>query len=189
MLVGVGVLFFVLLGWVAAVDGPVRRLDERVGRAVRGRAEGFAQVLADLGEVAVAVPVLVAVLLYVGWRERAGRWWVAPGVGVLVMAAVPLVVVPVKALVGRGGPPGMAGTGFYPSGHAATAAVAYGVAVALLLPYLRGVWVRRVLVVGCVVVVGAAGVGLVWCGYHWPLDVVGSWVLGGVLVGSVSMRR
>ncbi|MHC0434093.1 phosphatase PAP2 family protein [Streptomyces sp. O3] len=187
----IGFAGFVVVGLLAAVDGPVRRLDERVGREV-GRGvgrppEGFAQFLADLGHVTVAVPVLVVALGWVGWagwRERAGRWWAAPGAGALAMAAVPLAVAPVKALVGRGGPPGMeaSGEGFFPSGHTTTAAVAYGAAVAVLLPWLRGVWSRRVLVVGCALVVVGVGVGLVRCGYHWPLDVVGGWCLGVMLV-------
>ncbi|WP_231626966.1 phosphatase PAP2 family protein [Streptomyces apocyni] len=188
----------VLLGWLVAFDGPVRRLDERVGLAVgrdqvRERPEGVARLLADLGEVMVAVPVLVAVLAFVGWRawrRGAARWWVAPGVGALVMAAVPLVVVPAKMLVGRAGPPGMTSAeGFYPSGHATTAAVAYGAAALLVLPYLRAVWSRRVVTVSSLLVVVAVGVGLVRCGYHWPLDVVGGWCLGTALVAPLWVLR
>ncbi|WKX74473.1 phosphatase PAP2 family protein [Streptomyces sp. XD-27] len=51
------------------------------------------------------------------------------------MVAVPVVVAPLKALIDRSAPPGpLAGAeGFYPSGHTATATVAYGGAALLVL--------------------------------------------------------
>ncbi|NEA00592.1 phosphatase PAP2 family protein, partial [Streptomyces sp. SID10116] len=103
----------------------------------------------------------------------------------VAMAAVPVLVVPLKAVIGRTGPPGMAGDGYFPSGHAATAAVAYGAAVLLLLPLLRGAYGRRELVIGCCLLNVAVGFGLVRRGYHWPLDVVASWCLAAVLLRAV----
>ncbi|MGW0733498.1 phosphatase PAP2 family protein [Streptomyces sp. NPDC002851] len=164
------------------------RADRRLGAAVRHSRfpDRAAEFLADLGGMAVAPVVLAVVLAYVGWRGlRAGapRWWVAPLTGALTLAAVPLLVAPLKALLDRPGPPGMGTGGFYPSGHAATAAVAYGAAVLLLLPYVRTAYLRRELAIGGVLLVAAVGFGLVRRGYHWPLDVVGSWLLSaGLLV-------
>ncbi|WP_240659950.1 phosphatase PAP2 family protein [Streptomyces sp. WAC 01529] len=181
-------LAFALLTWQVVAGGPLRRADERAGRAVAeggfpGRAAEF---LADLGNPPVAVPVLVAVLAYVTWRgRRAGtfRWWLPAVAAAVAMAAVPALVVPLKAAVDRPGPPGMAGhDGFYPSGHTATAAVAYGAAVLLLLPLLRGAYRRRGLLIGCAVLNVAVGFGLVRRGYHWPLDVVASWLLCGMVL-------
>ncbi len=127
----------------------------------------------------VAVPVLALVLLYAARRTRAtGRdhWWRPAATAVLLLAAVPLWVVPLKELIARSGPPVMGpGTGFYPSGHTATASIAYGGAVLLLLPWLRGALARRTVVVLAVVVNIGVGFGLVRQGYHWPLDVVASW--------------
>ncbi|MFP8964552.1 hypothetical protein ACLIYP_28895, partial [Streptomyces nanhaiensis] len=34
-------------------------------------------------------------------------------------------------------------------------------------------------------VCAAVGAGLVWRGYHWPLDVLGSWCLGVPLLAAV----
>ncbi|MBM7171251.1 phosphatase PAP2 family protein [Streptomyces sp. G44] len=76
--------------------------------------------------------------------------------------------------------------GFYPSGHAATAAVAYGAAVLLVLPLLRRADGRRALLVGCVLLNVAVGFGLVRRGYHWPLDVVASWLLCGMLLTAMA---
>ncbi|MGV9879270.1 phosphatase PAP2 family protein [Streptomyces sp. NPDC003006] len=154
-----------------------------MGSRLPGRVAEF---FADLGNLTVAGPVLAVVLAYVAWRgRRAGafRWWPVPVAAAVAMALVPALVVPFKAAVDRAGPPGMGGhDGFYPSGHAATAAVAYGAAALLLLPLLRGVCGRRALLIGCALLNVAVGLGLVRQGYHWPLDVVASWLLCGMLL-------
>ncbi|WP_241563189.1 phosphatase PAP2 family protein [Streptomyces sp. E1N211] len=85
-------------------------------------------------------------------------------------------------------------TGYFPSGHTATATVAYGTATLLLLPLLGSPAVRRGLIALCALLVLGASYGLVRRGYHWPLDVVGSWCLGtmlltGVVLVSRSSRR
>ncbi|MGW3936690.1 phosphatase PAP2 family protein [Streptomyces phaeochromogenes] len=185
-------LLFALLTWQAAVDGPVRRADERLAGEIRHSRlpAGAAEFLADLGNLAVAVPVLLAVVVYVSWRaRRAGlpRWWVPSLAALVAMAAVPALVVPLKEAIGRTGPPGMAGDGYYPSGHTATAAVAYGAAVLLLLPWLNSRYRRRELAIGCLVLVTAVGFGLVRRGYHWPLDVAGSWCLSAMLLLGLAM--
>lgn len=180
-------LLFAFLTWQVAVDTPLRRADERLGRSIADGPlpNGFAELLADLGNFTVAVPVLVVTLAYVAWRaRRAGtpHWWLPALAALVTMAAVSALVVPLKEAVGRTGPPGMAGDGYYPSGHTATAAVAYGAAVLVLLPRLRGPYVRRELTIGCLVLVVAVGFGLVRRGYHWPLDVVASLVLSAMLL-------
>lgn len=186
---------FALCTWQVAAHGPLHSLDERLARALAASSglgptllpSPAAEFFADLGNMAMALPVLAAVLGWAAWRERragAVRWWLPPLAAAAAMAAVPALVAPVKALVDRPGPPGPLadGSGFYPSGHAATAAVAYGAAVLLLRPYLRGLPLRRALIGAVVLVNLAVGVGLVRRGYHWPLDVAGSWCLSGCLL-------
>ncbi|MDX2541997.1 phosphatase PAP2 family protein [Streptomyces sp. WI04-05B] len=184
-LLTLAVLLFALITWQVAVHGPLARADERLSGSLVHPSRAWA-LLADLGSIVVAVPVLVAALVYVGLRaRRAGteRWWREPvGAGVL-MAAVPAIVVPMKELVARSGPPVMGpGTGFYPSGHTATAVVAYGSATLLLLPWLRGTLARRLVLAGCLGLNAAVAVGLVVRGFHWPLDVLASWCLCGALL-------
>jgi len=132
------------------------------------------------------VPVLVVVLAYVARRGRAAgtyRWWLPPLAAALLMALVPALIVPLKELIARPATPVMPpGTGYYPSGHTATAAVAYGSATLLLLPWLRTAYARRELIIACAFVNLAVGFGLVRRGYHWPLDVVASWCLCAVLL-------
>ncbi|MFJ1708382.1 phosphatase PAP2 family protein [Kitasatospora sp. NPDC088346] len=70
----------------------------------------------------------------------------------------------------------------YPSGHAFTAAVAAGL---LGWAVLRAV--RRPRAVPVLAVLGAAAVGVgltrVYLGVHWPLDVVGGWLLAAAWLG------
>lgn len=175
---------FALTTWQIASDGPLRGLDERTGRALVGHGgAGFTEFLADLGNTQVALPVLGCAIVWSLVRGARRE----PLCAALAMAAVPLLVVPLKDWIARPGPLTGA-TGYYPSGHAATAAVAYGAAALLLAPYARRAWMMPV---AAVLPTVATGIGLVLRGYHWPLDVMGSWCLCGVLLvvlGLVSRR-
>ncbi|WP_308295464.1 phosphatase PAP2 family protein [Streptomyces sp. MUM 178J] len=169
---------FALVTWQVAAHGPLRSADERLGRSLFGDGPAsVTELLADLGSTTVAVPVLTAAAVYVVWR---GRDWLRALAAALAMAAVPALVLPLKLWIARPGPL-EPGTGLYPSGHTATAAVAYGAAALLLAPYSRlrlRPWVMPI--AGMLTL--ATGVGLVLRGYHWPLDVVGSLCLCGVLL-------
>ncbi|MER7176737.1 phosphatase PAP2 family protein [Streptomyces mesophilus] len=175
---------FALFTWQVVTDGPLRRLDERVGNAIRtgGFPRGLAEFFADLGNIAVAVPVLGAAVLWTTLKTRPA--WVPQLAAALALAAVPALVVPLKALIDRPGPPGMDGSGgFYPSGHAATTIVAYGAAALLLRTHTR---FGRRLIAACALVVATNGFGLVRQGYHWPLDVLASWCLGGLILTALA---
>jgi undecaprenyl-diphosphatase len=188
VLLGLPALLFALITWQVVADGPLLRLDERLSR-VLADPDRFSELLSDLGNAGVAVPVLAVALGCVavrGHRDGTGRWWLPVVAAALLMALVPALVVPLKELTDRPGPPVVPpGTGYYPSGHTATAAVAYGGATLLLLPGLRTALARRVLVAVCAVLVLGVSYGLVRRGYHWPLDVVASWCLSAVLLASL----
>jgi undecaprenyl-diphosphatase len=170
------VVLFALITWQVAVEGPLLDADVSLGRALFGDGPaGLTELLADLGSMAVALPVLGAAIAYVLVRDR--RQWRAALAVVLMMAAVPALVVPLKMWIARPAPL-EPGTGWYPSGHTATAMVAYGAAALLVTPYLRRRWAMPVAVVLTV----ATGIGLVLRGYHWPLDVAGSLCLFGALL-------
>ncbi|WP_033036989.1 phosphatase PAP2 family protein [Streptomyces monomycini] len=186
---------FAFLTWQVASDGPLRALDERFGRAVVHSPvpNALAEFFADLGNTVVALPVLVLAALFAAWRGRraaVARWWLPPLAALVTMAVVPALVVPVKTWLARPGPPEMAGgahAGFFPSGHGATAAAAYG-AVALLL---AAPWAARpgrthgpALAAAAGLLGLAVGIGLVRRAYHWPLDVLASWCLAGVLLAA-----
>ncbi|MFF3248282.1 phosphatase PAP2 family protein [Streptomyces sp. NPDC002870] len=180
-LVALCAVVFALITWQVAAAGPLRSLDERVELGIVGRGPWtLTGLLADLGSMGVALPVLGAAIAYAVCRGRRAEALYAA----LAMAAVPALVVPLKALVDRQGPLTEA-TGFYPSGHTATAMVAYCGAAMLITPYLRRRWAMPV----ALVLTLATGIGLVLHGYHWPLDVIGSWFLCGMLLAVSSIRR
>ncbi|WP_371096497.1 phosphatase PAP2 family protein [Streptomyces sanglieri] len=170
-------VLFALTAWQVAADGPLRGPDERAGRAVVGHGPaGPAEFLADLGNTQIALPVLGCAIVWA--LVRGARR--APLYAALAMGAVPLLVVPLKAWIARPGPLTEA-TGYFPSGHAATAMVAYGAAALLLAPYVRRSW-SWMMPVAAVLLTTATGIGLVLRGYHWPLDVLGSWFLCGAVL-------
>ncbi|GLF99038.1 phosphatase PAP2 family protein [Streptomyces yaizuensis] len=182
-------MLFALVTWQVMADGPLRRLDERIGRTAVGHGpRPLTELLADLGGVALALPVLALAAAYTLWRDgRARRYEVL--LSAAALAAVPALVVPLKALTDRPGPLTDA-TGHFPSGHTATALVAYAGAALLIAPYQGRI---RWAMPAAGVLTLATGIGLVLRGYHWPLDVIGSVLLWcGVLlpaVRAVSSRR
>ncbi|MFE6458672.1 phosphatase PAP2 family protein [Streptomyces cinereoruber] len=165
--------------WQVLVHGPLARLDERVSRALVDTVpRPLSELASDLGNMPVALPVLGCAMAYAVWR---GRWRAALCAG-LAMAAVPLLVVPMKLWTARPGPLEPWAHGYYPSGHTATAMVAYFGAAFL---------VSNRLVPVAAVLTAVTGTGLVLRGYHWPLDVVASLCLGLwiLAVSSSCMRR
>ncbi|MFC7876037.1 phosphoesterase, partial [[Kitasatospora] papulosa] len=125
---------FLVITWQVLTDGPLLGPDERLGLELAGRGPAWlTDLLADLGNMQVAVPVLACAVL-VAWFRHARR---AALYAVLAMAAVPALVIPLKLWTDRQGPLTEA-TGYYPSGHTTTAMVAYGAAALLLAPYDRG---------------------------------------------------
>ncbi|GAB2823648.1 phosphatase PAP2 family protein [Streptomyces chlorus] len=185
LLLGPPLLLFALITWQVVADGPLVGLDERLSSALI-HPDRSSELLAGLGNIEVAVPVLVIALAYVAWQGRAAgrdRWWLPPAAGAVAMVLVPVLVVPLKAWTDRPGTPAVPpAVGYYPSGHTATAVVAYGAAVLLLVPLLRSPAVRRALLLLCAALVAGASYGLVRRGYHWPLDVAAGWCLGAVLL-------
>ncbi|MEW1611182.1 phosphatase PAP2 family protein [Streptomyces sp. NPDC088744] len=170
---------FALITWQVAADGPLLRLDERVGEGLFRRGpSALTQLFSDLGAVPVALPVLGCAIAY-ALRRGARR---LPVYAALTMAAVPALVIPLKVATARQGPLTEA-VNYYPSGHTATAAVAYGASALLLLALPRPAWLRSwTLPCAAVLLTAATGAGLVLHGYHWPLDVLASWCLGPVLL-------
>lgn len=189
-----------LVSWQVAVDGPVLGLDRWTRHGVHELRYGLhstllnrvGEALADLGGSGVAVPVLLLAGAVAAGREfRAGfaRWWLPVPVAVLTAGLIPLLVVPAKAWFARPGPLGepLAADqwGWYPSGHTATATLAYGVA-ALLLARTAGPRARRVLAAGAALSALGVGFGLIWSDYHWLLDVVASWCLGALVLRALA---
>lgn len=180
-------VLFSLITWQVAVGGPLLGADARLGEAFRSAAPpaAVAELLADLGNLTVALPVLAAATGHVAasGTSRGVRRWLPPLCALGAMGCVAVIVPLLKVSLGRPGPFG--GSNYYPSGHTATAAVAFGGAALLLSlsvrrpPYWPLPAAAALLTLLC-------GAGLVWRGYHWPLDVVASLCLGWVLLAAAT---
>jgi undecaprenyl-diphosphatase len=166
-------------------DSPIQDVDTGIRNAVRDQATSpglgwlttIAQWLADLGELTIAAPVLLLAAAASGARRRSLR---PPILALAAIAALMATVIPAKLLIDRVGPDdaplGPGQWGFFPSGHAATAAICYGAAACLLAPMLTAS-TRRVLAGVLIALNAAIGWALIWRGYHWFGDVLGAWAL------------
>nr|WP_107470055.1 phosphatase PAP2 family protein [Streptomyces sp. 3211] len=163
-------ILFSLVTWQVLVHGPLLAPDHALSRSlVRALPDSVTERLSDLGNIPVAVPVLVLAMAYAARRGRL----LAAGAAGLAMALVPALVIPFKEWTGRPGPLEPWAAGYFPSGHTATAAVAYLGAALLVRPYTRRAWPTAV----ALVLTGATAVGLILRGWHWPLDVLASLLL------------
>jgi undecaprenyl-diphosphatase len=130
-----------------------------------------------------AIIAVGALVLLVGWLSGRPRDGVA---GALTIAIGSLIIAILKRVFERVRPdldPVIVALGYsFPSGHAANAAVAYGVLGVLVarLPWPAAIRVTIDVVFGAIVF--AVGLSRVWLGVHYPTDVVGGWLLGGAIV-------
>lgn len=190
-----------VISWQVAAHGPLLGLDTRVQHGVhelRGRLHSqwvdyFARGLADLGGSFPAIPVLLGaagLAAWRGWRAGGRRWWIPLPTAALAALLIPLLVVPAKAWFARPGPlgePMLPGEwGWYPSGHTATSAIAYGAAALLAGRAPATAAARRRLYGAAGLACLAVGAGLIWSDYHWLLDVTASWCLAGVVLWSLA---
>jgi undecaprenyl-diphosphatase len=183
--------FLVLLALVVGGWGPLMTLDARIAVTLHHQAVGHPgwtetnRVLTDWVWDPTTMRAVLAVVVAVAlWRRmvRVATWLVLCGVlGGLLQQGV-------KLAVGRPRPrwPDPVDSAHYsafPSGHAMTAAIVVG---AVLWLYLRSSGAGPVgrAVAWTLAVVSVAGVGFtrVFLGVHWASDVVGGWLLGGVVV-------
>ncbi|WP_344444998.1 phosphatase PAP2 family protein [Kitasatospora nipponensis] len=193
----------VLLGavsWQVADTGPLLGVDRRVRTTVAylrhhlhsPALDQVAQWLSDLGNAVPAVPALLGAGALAAWRARRvgrRRWWLPVPVAALAALAIPLLVIPAKAYFARPGPFGIPlapdQLGWYPSGHTSTACIAYGVGALLVGRTLARRARRQLHAVTALAGLGV-GAGLIWCDYHWFLDVLAGWSLAGLLLWGLS---
>ncbi|MGW1408963.1 phosphatase PAP2 family protein [Streptomyces sp. NPDC002403] len=184
-LLALAVLILVAVRW-----SPLMTLDRDVADALHRRAvtePGLVHVnriLTDWAWDPWTMRALITVAVVALWWRgaRVLALWVA---ATSVLSA--LVQQGLKSAVGRERPhwPDPVDSAHYaafPSGHAMTAMVSFGLLLWLLRRYGAGprLW-RTALVVACVSVVGV-GLTRLYLGVHWLSDVLGGWLFGAALV-------
>ncbi|MGW0496020.1 phosphatase PAP2 family protein [Streptomyces sp. NPDC003007] len=197
LLVPTAMGFVLLLFLVRGEWGPLRRLDEAV-------ADGLNDAVADHGVVVEALRVVTAlggspalawvtsvgvVWLLLRRQVRAALYMAVAAVGAWILISV------VKTLVGRLRPvvdePLVTPSGLsFPSGHALSSLVSYGVLLLVFLPAMNRT-ARRFSAVVAVVIVVLVGFTRMALGVHYLSDVVAGWLLGAVwlAVTAVAFRH
>jgi membrane-associated phospholipid phosphatase len=167
-------------GWLADLDRGTADGLNRVITAHPGQA-GFWKAVTNVGGGTfwrIAALVTAVALWLRGYRRRALYTVVAVG-GTSALSVLG------KALIGRTRPhvahpvipdPGGLSAGSYPSGHALTSAVAVGVAVVLVRPYL-GRAGRAVAATLAAAVAALIGFSRLILGVHYVSDVVAGWLV------------
>lgn len=195
-------LILVLLTVDVLADGPLVALDRRIhtfthqvrlSRHWKWVAHGPntpARLLITCADFQVAIVVLVVVAIAVALLRRSPRPVFMAAVGLALLLAI---VVPFQFLIGRAYPdhmwhghahallvPGRLGS--FPSGHASTATVCYGLAALLLSPGpRRQVWGWVTLTCAWLLCLGV-GASLIYVGAHWFTDVLAGWTLAGLII-------
>lgn len=190
-------LFAALLALVAVRWAPLMSLDRRIARGLHTVAVGHPslthvnRVLTDwVWDPLTMRALLLAATLWMLRRRawRAALWLAVCGVVGNVASQS------MKAAVGRArphwpDPVDSAGYAAFPSGHALTAAIVCGALLWLFLHRTSAgpAWRAAAWAVAVVSVVGV-GFTRVYLGVHWASDVVGGWLLAGVvLAGSAAL--
>lgn len=112
------------------------------------------------------------------------RWWIPVLLLPVGLAAEYTVQKGLEHVIARGHP--FAGAGTFPSGGSARFVVVYGLVAFLALlrwPRLRRYW--AVIAVLVALLAGVEGYTRLYLLMHWPTDVIGGWVIGGILLAAL----
>ena len=168
----------------------------------RGALQGFqdnqsswldtaALAVTSLGGWAAAVVLMAGLILYFAICRRR-----IDALIVLISGAPVLAGFLLKEAVGRARPENflIAGsapsTMSFPSGHSLFAMVFGGLLIVLVGELVESTPVRRVLQFGLALLILAVGASRVYLGVHWPSDVLGGYLFGGMaLLGLICIRN
>ncbi len=179
-----------LLTFLVAVRwGPLMTFDRDIVRSWNGSvtATAWADFFTAVARISQPwtgrlVLLVVAVLLTVRGERRVPLWILT----VLVTTAASWSIL--KQLVARPRPdvPAQIGGWSFPSGHATEIAATMGLLIVLTMQRVRRRRLRRGLIAVWIVIGALVGADRVFVGAHYPSDVVAGWLLGGLIVFTVS---
>jgi len=182
-----GFLMLVFVAFTALAMGPLTRIDAYFNLdPAPGRWLPLLTVLDRIGQRAVCLPILAAVVLYVVRRSRDLRPAVVAAGAVVLLNLVVLVL---KVSLGRSfpltaDPSFFTGGMAYPSGHAANVVLVYGMVPFLLARYLGPRRWRDTLLWATVGVLSGVMVAVsLTLDWHWFADLV-----AGVIVGAIVLQ-
>lgn len=166
------------------------------GVAVHHRRQviGFARTVTQGGSTRVVWLVVAAAALVFPRTPGPGRWVTSAAVFAATAAGIEVRLQASRA-VGRPRPPPVdwaapAGGFAFPSGHTTLSTLAAGVLAWAVTRHLRGARARTAVWTAAVACAATVGWSRVWLGVHWPLDVVGGWLLGaGWLAGMAAVTH
>lgn len=165
--------------WVPLHDADLDAAFDLHGYAVTHSAFVTAmRTLSIIGSYRVWTPVLTALAVWLFWRRqpRLALFVAVTAIGSSLINNL------VKRLVDRARPilpqPVSVAHGFgFPSGHAQSAVVGYGILLVIFLPMVHGT-ARVVAVCGAVLMIAAIGFSRIALGVHYLSDVLAGYVLG-----------
>ncbi|HET9655617.1 MAG TPA: phosphatase PAP2 family protein [Kineosporiaceae bacterium] len=178
-LVAVTVLGLAVRNWTPGVDSGLHAF--AVGHR-GGWVLPVARVVTEGGSGWLLWPlVLVAAVLFPRGHGRR-RWLTAPAVGGSAAGLIGIRLLFSEVLM-RDRPPhpdwAVTAAGYaFPSGHTTAGTLAAGLLAWAVTRHLAGRRARALLWSAAVVYAGLVGWSRIWLGVHWPLDVLGGWLLG-----------
>ena len=187
--IGILVMLDMVLGLV--VSNAVSNLDVSVrnllGELRSAPGDSVMVAITMLGDDFVVAAVGVAVVM---WLFAKKDWQIATATG-LVLVISRLLVFGLKELTSRPRPvPELPFNAFdahsFPSSHVVMAAVVYGV-VATLASQSMGRWSKAVISASISLIVISVGFSRLYLGAHWTSDVLGGFLLGGVLLAGFAV--
>lgn len=181
----IGTLLFCLVAWQVVTHGPLTQWDDPISKGVfqwaKQQPQWLVLIMRGLSSFGRDGVGLIAVVLSVGWIRRKARrelWMLYFGVlgGELWFQALSNVVMrhrpvfdqPFEKLTGPG----------FPSGHAATNVLLGWMTLSLILPHLKTVRSRVLLILAVVLVVVGIIFSRQFLGDHYPTDLLAGTLLG-----------
>lgn len=160
--------------------------DETIIKLVRKIPSDFQPFMEKVSILGNFYEDIIIILLIAAW-ELFRRNYNRALISALTLTAFPLFFL-VKETVSRARPTGefIIASGLpgysFPSGHAVTSAVAFGLLAIILFSHLPKPW-KHIALAACITLIVVIGISRVYLGAHYPTDVIAGWLLAFSVLG------